>query len=99
MTNSQNQIQAKVGIDARGAVWYRGTGIGTYTYQLLYHLKNSKDKESYRLFWPGEETRGLDIGNREDFRNLEKCRDYWREAYLPQVIAEENIKLYHVYLS
>ena len=22
-------------IDARGATWYRGTGIGTYTYNLL----------------------------------------------------------------
>ena len=25
----------KIAIDARGAVWFRGTGIGTYTYQLV----------------------------------------------------------------
>ncbi len=33
----------KIGIDARAAKWYRGTGIGTYTYQLV----NSLNKIDY----------------------------------------------------
>jgi len=28
----------KIGIDARAAKWYRGTGIGTYSYQLIHSL-------------------------------------------------------------
>ena len=32
----------KIGIDGRAAKWYRGTGIGTYTYQLINNLNNSR---------------------------------------------------------
>ena len=28
----------KISIDGRAAKWYRGTGIGTYTYQLINNL-------------------------------------------------------------
>ena len=29
-----------IGIDGRAAKWYRGTGIGTYTYQLISNINN-----------------------------------------------------------
>ena len=86
----------KIGIDARGAIWYRGTGIGTYTYQLLHHLKQGPEKESYRLFYPGEEYSGLDIGYRPDFLPLEENGDYWESYYLPKTLEQEAIDLYHV---
>ena len=86
----------KVGIDARGAIWYRGTGIGTYTYQLLHHLKQRPEKDSYRLFWPGEEYVSLDIGNRKDFCEVEGEDNYWEQSYLPKAIAKEKLDLYHV---
>lgn len=66
----------KVGIDARGAIWYRGTGIGTYTYQLLYHLKKRPDRENYRPFWPGEEYVNLDITDEEGFSRVETSTEY-----------------------
>ena len=47
--------QMKVGFDARSAIWYRGTGIGTYTYQLVENLKKIDDKNVCRFFWPGDE--------------------------------------------
>lgn len=34
----------RIGIDGRPAYWYRGTGIGTYTYQLISSL-NKVDKK------------------------------------------------------
>ncbi len=86
----------KVGIDARGAVWYRGTGIGTYTYQLLHHLKQRPEKDSYRLFWPGEEYVSLDISSRKDFSEVEGEEHYWEQTYLPKAIAKEKLDLYHV---
>ena len=33
----------KIGIDGRAAKWYRGTGIGTYTYQLITNLNKYDD--------------------------------------------------------
>lgn len=85
-----------VGIDARGAIWYRGTGIGTYTYQLLYHLMQRSERDSYRFFWPGEEYKDLDINNLEQFKKIETTEDYWEEYYLPKQLAAEGVNLYHV---
>ena len=85
-----------VGIDARGAIWYRGTGIGTYTYQLLYHLKKRPECNIYRPFWPGEEYVGLDICCRDVFEKIETSENYWEEHYLPQQLAYEKINIYHV---
>ncbi|MDA8233635.1 MAG: glycosyltransferase family 1 protein [Clostridia bacterium] len=86
----------KVGIDARGAVKYRGTGIGTYTHQLIRHLK-ALEGEEYRLFWPGEEYRGLDLAGDEAFQLLELHRErYWEEVFIPHSLVRENIDIYHV---
>ena len=86
----------RVGIDARGAIWYRGTGIGTYTYQLLYHLKKRDDRENYRPFWPGEEYVHLDITDKEEFHKIETSNEYWEEFFLPKKLVEEKIDIYHV---
>jgi hypothetical protein len=42
----------KIGIDGRAAKWYRGTGIGTYTYQLIKCLNNIDSINNYLLFMP-----------------------------------------------
>lgn len=86
----------RVGIDARGAIWYRGTGIGTYTYQLAYHLKRRRDPFVYRLFWPGEEYTNLDITDEEEFNKVETSGGYWEEHYLPKVLDQEKMDIYHV---
>lgn len=84
----------KTGIDARGAVWYRGTGIGTYTYQLLRHLTMAGG--DYRLFWPGEEYLCYREGSGTGFLPLETAADAWEQTYLPQQLQAEQIDLYHV---
>ncbi|ATW27013.1 glycosyltransferase family 4 protein [Candidatus Formimonas warabiya] len=86
----------KVGIDARGAIWYRGTGIGTYSFQLLYHLKQRPEGANYRFFWPGEEFADLDLNNREEFVKIETSTQYWEEHFLPGKLEKENIDIYHV---
>ncbi|GAA0177805.1 glycosyltransferase family 1 protein [Clostridium sediminicola] len=41
----------KIGIDGRAAYWYRGTGIGTYTYELIYSLSKF-NKEEFIIYSP-----------------------------------------------
>ena len=41
-----------IGIDGRAAKWYRGTGIGTYTYQLINNLNKIDNINKYSLFLP-----------------------------------------------
>lgn len=50
-----------ISIDARGATWYAGTGIGTYTRQVLMGKVEGKvSKED----WRDEDVQGYDTGER-----------------------------------
>jgi glycosyltransferase involved in cell wall biosynthesis len=88
----------KVGIDARAAIWYRGTGIGTYTYQLIRSLYELKIPGlAYRYFWPGDEYKDLDIKDESVFNSIEKSKDkFWEEVHIPARLCDENIDIYHV---
>ena len=44
----------KIGIDGRAAKWYRGTGIGTYTHQLISSLNNADKDNDYLIFLPDD---------------------------------------------
>ena len=44
-----------IGIDARGINLYRGSGIGTYTKNLILNLINSNLKDNFNLLWTGTE--------------------------------------------
>ncbi len=41
----------RIGIDGRAAKWYRGTGIGTYTYQLINCLNKIDRINDYTRFY------------------------------------------------
>lgn len=41
----------KLSIDARGINLYKGSGIGTYTENLLRELLNIDQKNTYSIFW------------------------------------------------
>ncbi|WP_170270484.1 glycosyltransferase family 4 protein [Heliorestis acidaminivorans] len=87
----------RIGIDGRAAILYRGTGIGTYTYQLCKNLYSTAKKEKMRFFWPGDEYRNLEITDDATFRQVEQYRErFWEEVHIPQVIKQEKIDLYHV---
>ncbi|HEX3032582.1 MAG TPA: glycosyltransferase family 1 protein [Bacillota bacterium] len=88
----------KVGIDARAAIWYRGTGIGTYTYQLMRSLAGLRPPEfDFRFFWPGDEYKDLDINDEKVFNSIEKSKDkFWEEVHIPARLSNEKIDLYHV---
>src|SRR5688572_14132318 len=86
----------KIGLDARAAIWYRGTGIGTYTYQLIRNLYILDKDNEYRFFWPGDEYKDLDPRD-EIFSSIEKSKDkFWEEVHIPLALESEGIDLYHV---
>lgn len=87
----------KIGIDGRAAIWYRGTGIGTYTYQLIRSLHQLKHQHQMRVFWPGDEYRELDPTADAVFNSLEKYREkFWESIHIPNRITDEAIDIYHV---
>ena len=87
----------KIGIDGRAAKWYRGTGIGTYTHELLDSLNKSSSHNDYLIFLP--ECSCLD-NLKNNFKieltntNLEE--NFWDQVHVPNIIDDKNIDLYHV---
>lgn len=63
-----------IAVDGRGAILYRGTGIGTYTWQLLDHLLAIDD--GIRVFWPGEEYRHFTLRDENALAAAEKSGDF-----------------------
>jgi len=83
-----------VGIDARPAVWHRGTGIGNYTHQLVEHLKALESPNLYRLAWPaGEPLPDLPAG----WNASPVPRDRRAEGpALARWLRDEGVQVYHV---
>ena len=86
----------KIGVDARAAKWYRGTGIGTYTYQLINSINKVDNFNDYLVFLP--ENSALDLS---DNFNIELVKatsssNFWDEVRVPNIIDDKNLDLYHV---
>lgn len=88
----------KIGIDARAAKWYRGTGIGTYTYQLINSFNKIDSFNDYLLFIP--EASPLDINFSKNFTIKNICEksssNFWEDVNVPNILSGENLQLYHV---
>lgn len=87
----------KIGIDGRAASWYRGTGIGTYTYQLLKNLEEVDPSNEYYLFWPGDDYDFLKRGPMVKVEEVGPKKDlFWEEVHIPTRLSEEGVEIYHV---
>lgn len=88
----------KIGIDARAAKWYRGTGIGTYAYQLLNSLNKIDSENDYLLFMP--EKCSTDICFQKNFsvNNISEklTGNFWDEINIPNILTDKDIEIYHV---
>lgn len=87
----------RFGIDARGAVWYRSTGIGTYTYQLIYNLNLIDKLNEYLLFCPGEEVAFVNTDGNFNINIVGERNDrFWEQVHIPNRIREYSLDMYHV---
>lgn len=87
-----------IGIDARAARWYRGTGIGTYTYQLIYNINLMDKINRYLLFLPDENISDLNPGDNIDIRAIaeDKKENFWEEIDIPNILTDTGIDVYLV---
>lgn len=88
----------KIGIDARAARWYRGTGIGTYTYQLIWNINLMDKLNRYLLFLPDENLSDLRPGENIDIRTISEDRkdNFWEEIDIPNILTNTGIDVYLV---
>ncbi|WP_125153317.1 glycosyltransferase family 4 protein [Clostridium rectalis] len=88
----------KIGIDGRAANWYRGTGIGTYTYQLIKHINEIDLINNYTIFIPPNVKKNISFNNNISINNItENCKNnFWDEVNIPNILKGKDIDIYHV---
>lgn len=86
----------KIGIDGRAAKWYRGTGIGTYTYQLINSINKVDKLNDYLVFLP--ENSALDLSGNFNVESVKASSNssFWDEVRIPNILDDTNIDIYHV---
>lgn len=86
----------KFSIDARGINLYKGSGIGTYTENLLRELLNIDTKNNYSIFWTGENYEAYKKNNSKIIFTSKKHGAFYENYYYPNYIEENNIDMHHI---
>lgn len=88
----------KIGIDARAAKWYRGTGIGTYTYELIDNINKLDSSNDYLIFLPDTNSFDIKLGSNFKLRNINVNvkNNFWDEVNIPNILNDSDVELYHV---
>ncbi|KPU44553.1 mannosylfructose-phosphate synthase [Oxobacter pfennigii] len=86
-----------ISIDARGATWYAGTGIGTYTRQVLKHILEIDRQNDYYLFWSGRDYEALSARDNVKISiSSRKHHRFWEQYYIPDILKTKNVDVYHL---
>lgn len=85
-----------IGIDGRAAKWYRGTGIGTYTYQLLTNLSKLDTSNHYLTFLP--EGSYLNLNSNFSIKYIKDSynNNFWDDVKVPNILDNLEMNLYHI---
>lgn len=86
----------KVALDGRGINWYRGTGIGTYTFNVFKRIIDKDTKNFYNIFWSGENYNKFKRDNTSIYLASNRHQRFFENNYIPSFIKENNIDLYHI---
>ncbi|MEG1004643.1 glycosyltransferase family 4 protein [Clostridium sp.] len=86
----------KICIDARSVNLHEGTGIGTYTKNLISEMININKEDVFNLIWTGKCKEQF----LKDNTNLTLCSgrhgSFFENHYIPNLIKEKEIELYHI---
>ncbi|MBU3179896.1 glycosyltransferase family 4 protein [Clostridium psychrophilum] len=86
----------RIAIDARGINLYSGTGIGTYTENVLKNLLNIDIINNYHVFWSGNNYEYIKKENCKVVMTSKKHQRFFEDYYFPENISQENIDIYHM---
>ncbi|KYH34949.1 mannosylfructose-phosphate synthase [Clostridium tepidiprofundi DSM 19306] len=88
----------KIGIDSRAAAWYRGTGIGTYSYQLIKSLNEIDCINNYVLYLPKTCNSNVSFKNNFRIKHIEYKRNnnFWIDVNNTINILNDSLDIFHV---
>ncbi|MCY6485580.1 glycosyltransferase family 1 protein [Clostridium aestuarii] len=86
----------RIAIDARAINWYKGTGIGTYTENVVKNLINIDKTNYYHIYWTGNDWNYFSKDNSNIIITSKKHHRFFQQYYFPYDLNRENIDIYHV---
>ena len=86
----------RIAIDARGINFYSGTGIGTYTENVLKNLIRIDTINNYHVFWSGNSYESIKKENCKIIMTSRKHQRFFEDHYFPVNISKEKIDIYHM---
>lgn len=86
----------RIAIDARGINFYNGTGIGTYTENVLKNLINIDKINNYHIFWSGSNYESIKRENCKIVMTSKKHQRFFEDHYFPTNLSNEQIDIYHM---
>jgi len=86
----------KLGIDSRGINLYSGSGIGTYTKNLVLNLIKNKSENFFELIWTGSELKEFNRPNTELIHTSGRYGGFYENNYIPTMMEEKKVDLYHL---
>ncbi|MCF0148060.1 MAG: glycosyltransferase family 4 protein [Clostridium sp.] len=86
----------RISIDARGINLYNGTGIGTYTENLVKELLNIDKENDFTLFWTGKNYEEYKKDNCNIVFTSSKHGSFYENYYFPNFLKNNNIDLHHI---
>lgn len=85
----------KIAIDGRGATAYNGSGIGTYTINLINNINYDNDNQ-YNIIWTGNYDSLYKKENiKYTFCSIKNSR-FFDKYYIPALLNRQNIDIYHI---
>lgn len=86
----------RIGFDGRGINWYSGTGIGTYTENLLKNLLDIDKENYYQIYWDLDNSETYKKENSQIVMAPKRHHRFFETSYIPYNLKYENINLYHI---
>lgn len=86
----------RIAIDARGINFYNGTGIGTYTENILKNLINIDTINNYHIFWSGNNYEFIKKENCKIIMTSKKQQRFFEDHYFPANLLTEKVDIYHM---
>lgn len=86
----------RIAIDARGINWYKGTGIGTYTENVVKNLLDLYKDNYYRLYWSENNYENYKKDNVDIIFTSKKHPRFFEQTYFYSDLQREEMDIYHV---
>lgn len=84
-----------ISIDSRSINIHSGSGIGTYTNNLVFNLIHNSNN-NYMLFWAQEINNIFVNKNTEIYQISDRHSNFYDKIYVPQLLKNKDIDLFHI---